>query len=79
MAKPEENLKKVYFDIEKSPVAFASARKVYDFLTKELNIKIDYKDIKNFERKYVFPNQIIRTRKLKEVRPPYFAYGLDAI
>ena len=50
-------------------MAFASARKVYDFLTKELNIKIDYKDIKKFERK----------RKLKEVRPPYFAHGLDAI
>ena len=60
-------------------MAFASARKVYDFLTKELNIKIDYKDFKNFERKYVFPKQIIRKRKLKEVRPPYFAHGLDAI
>ena len=79
MSKVEEVLKKVYFEIEKSLVAFASARRVYELLNKKLNLKIGYSDIREFERKYVFPNQIIRirNRKLKEVRPPYFANGLD--
>ena len=77
MSKVQEILKKVYFDIENSPVAFASARKVYEFLNKELNLKVKFSDIKDFERRYVFPNQIIRNRRLKEVRPPYFASGLD--
>ena len=77
MSKFEEVLKKLYFGIENAPVAFASTRKVYEFLNKELNLKIRYSDIKDFERKYVFPNQIIRNRRLKEVRPSYFASGLD--
>ena len=75
--KKEQLLKTIYFDVEKSPVAFAGSRAVYNFLTKELGIKINFKDVKDFEKKYVLSNQIIRNRKLREVRTPYFAYGLD--
>ena len=51
-------------------MAFAGSRAVYNFLTKELGIKILKKNI-------CFLTKIIGNRKLREVRTPYFAYGLD--
>ena len=60
--KKQELFKKIYFDIEKSPVAFTGTRTVYNFLTEKLGIKIIFKDVRDFERKYVPPNQIIRNR-----------------
>ena len=44
----KELFKKVFVDIEKSPVAFSNS--VYNFLTKEFGIKINFKDVKHFER-----------------------------
>ena len=49
--KKEQVLKTIYFDAEKSPVTFTGSRAVYNFLTKEFGIKINFKDVKAFEKK----------------------------
>ena len=48
MNKKEELFKKVFVHIEKSPVAFSNS--VYFFKTKEFGIKINFKDVRDFER-----------------------------
>ena len=58
-------------------MAFSSSRTVYNFLTKLLGIKIALNDVREFERKYVLSNEIIRNRKSRGLKQPYFAYGLN--
>lgn len=67
----------LFTDIKKSPVAFQSARRVYDFLRQNLSVtNIRLKDVQNFEKAHVRPNQIIRDRrKLRPKALTYIAYG----
>ena len=74
-------LNTLFYDIDKSPVAFKSSFVVHEYLRDELGLKnIPLRVVKRFEAEVVRPNQIIRdVRNGKKATLPYSAPGLDSL
>lgn len=74
-------VKRLFLDVDNSPVAFTSTTKVYKYVKDVLKRKdVTLAALKRFERTHVRPNQILRGfRGQKKKTLPYRSEGLDAV
>ena len=73
-------LKTAFTDIENSPVAFQNSKRVQRYVEQELGIKLTLRQVQDYERRYVRPNQINRdVRGGHKPSLPYSSTGLDVV